>query len=46
MSPDDLHNILEPLLLATGTSLICFGAATVLLWRHGRRMKREDASRT
>jgi uncharacterized membrane protein YqiK len=45
MSPDDVHRILEPLLLAIAISVLCFAVATVLLWRHGRRMKRDRASR-
>jgi hypothetical protein len=45
MSQESVHAILEPLLLAAAISLVCFAAATVLLWRHGRRMKREEANR-
>jgi hypothetical protein len=44
MNPEDVHRILEPLLLATAISVVCFAVATFLLWRHGRRMKREQAN--
>jgi hypothetical protein len=43
MSPDDVHKILEPLLWAAALSGVCFAVAVVLLWRHGRRMKAEEA---
>jgi hypothetical protein len=46
MSPESVHAILEPLLLAAAVSLACFAIAGVLLWRHGRRMKRNEANRT
>jgi hypothetical protein len=45
MSQESVHSILEPLLLAGALSFLCFAVATVMLWRHGRRMKQEDASR-
>jgi hypothetical protein len=45
MSPEDLHNIFAPLMLATGISLVCFALASALLWRHGREMKRENERR-
>jgi len=43
MSPDDLHKILEPLLWAAALTGVCFLAAVLLLWRHGRRMKAEES---
>jgi uncharacterized membrane protein YqiK len=45
MNPEDLHRILEPLLLAVAISVVCYMVATILLWRHGRRMKRDQANR-
>lgn len=43
MSPDDLHKILEPLLTATAIAVAVFAVCVLLLWRDGRRMKREDS---
>jgi hypothetical protein len=42
MSAEAVRQILEPLLLAAGISGLCFAVAMALLWRHGRRMKREE----
>ena len=42
MRPDDLHKILEPLLLATALAVVCFAVAVFFLWRDGRRQKAED----
>jgi hypothetical protein len=42
MSPDSVHKILEPLLLATAISLLLFAIATVLLWRDGKRAKADE----
>ena len=42
MSPDSLHKIAEPLLLAVAISLALFAIATVMLWRDGKRAKARD----
>jgi hypothetical protein len=42
MSPDSVHKILEPLLLATAITLVLFAIAIVLLWRDGKRAKAEE----
>jgi hypothetical protein len=42
MSPDSVHKILEPLLLATAITVVLFAAVTVLLWRDGKRAKAEE----
>jgi hypothetical protein len=44
MSAEDVHNILEPLLWATGLAVICFAAATLALYLHGRRMKADEGA--
>lgn len=41
MSSESVHTILEPLLLAIAVSLAAFLVVVVLLWRDGRRQKRE-----
>jgi sensor domain CHASE-containing protein len=46
MNPDSVHRILEPLLLALAISLVLFAIATVLLWRHGKRAKAEEAAQS
>jgi hypothetical protein len=43
ISPDDVHMILEPLLWAAALAGACFVLATLALWRHGRRMKADEA---
>ena len=45
MSPESLHKILEPLLLATAISVVLFAIATVLLWRDGKRAKAQDGDK-
>jgi len=42
ISPDAVHKILEPLLLATAITVALFALATVLLWRDGKRAKAEE----
>lgn len=42
MSSESVHTILQPLLIAVAISLVVFAAATVLLWRDGRRQKRQE----
>lgn len=45
MSPDSVHKILEPLLLATAIAFVLFALATVLLWRDGKRAKAREGER-
>lgn len=42
ITPDAMHKILEPLLLATAVTLAVFAIATVFLIVDGRRMKAEE----
>jgi hypothetical protein len=42
MSPDSVHKILEPLLLAAAVTGLLFAVAIVFLWRDGKRAKAEE----
>ena len=42
ITPDAIHKIAEPLLLATAITLALFAIATVFLVLDGRRMKAEE----
>jgi hypothetical protein len=44
MSPESVHKILEPLLLAAALACAAFALAGLLLWRDGRRVKTREAA--